>query len=264
MKDFFGSLPEGFVAEALAQTTPRDVSRLSSVNSFFRSAAEWDIVWESFVPPECLAEVVDGGRDSMRGSLWLDKWTGKKCYMLAAKHLSIALMDTPNCWRWVSVAKSRFREAAELISVRPLEVIGNVNTSILSPNTTYVAQLVFMTTPEAYGFEYQPVEVCIGPIGDNSQTRMVYLDPHAQTRRRLQRPRGVGSSGRGVFVVPFPCEDNCPKHRKDGWFEVEIGEYFNKGREDTEVEISVVEVKGGNSKSGLIIQGIEIRPKKCV
>ncbi|KAJ0492867.1 putative phloem protein [Helianthus annuus] len=197
-------------------------------------------------------------------SFWLDKWTGKKCYMLAARQLSIALFDSPTCWRWTSMEKSRFTEVAELISVRPMEVIGNVNTSILSPNTTYVAQLVFMTTSKAYGFEYQPAEVCIGPFGDNSQTRMVYLDPHARTRRRLLRPRGVGSSRRGVLVVPAPSEDNCSKLREDGWFEVEIGEYFNKGGEEIEVEMSVVEIKGGNSKSGLIIQGIEIKPKHCV
>ncbi|KAJ0725332.1 putative phloem protein [Helianthus annuus] len=111
---------------------------------------------------------------------------------------------------------------------------------------------------------YQPAEVCIGPFGDNSKTRMMYLDPHARTRRRLLGPRGVGSSRRGVFVVPPPLEDNCPKLREDEWFEVEIGEYFNKGGEEIEVEMSVVEIKGGNSKSGLIIQGIEIRPKHCV
>ncbi|KAJ0678078.1 putative phloem protein [Helianthus annuus] len=179
----------------------------------------------TFVPPECLPEAIDGSMREVflrlcdhpiiieqgNKSFWLDKWTGKKCYMLAARQLSIALFDSPTCWRWTSMEKSR-----------------NANTSILSPNTTYVAQLVFVTTSEAYGFEYQPAEVCIGPFGDNSQTRMVYLDLHARTRRRLLGPRGVGSSRRGVFVVPPPSEENCPKLREDGWFEVEIGEYFNK------------------------------------
>ncbi|KAI7747560.1 hypothetical protein M8C21_012072 [Ambrosia artemisiifolia] len=285
MKDFWGSLPEGFVAEALALTTPRDASRLSSVNSFFRSAAEWDTVWASFVPPECLVESVDGGRGSMKEvylrlcdhpilidegnkSFWLDKLSGKKCYMLAAKQLSIALMDSPSCWRWTSIPESRFTEVAELISVCSLEVIGNVKTSILSPNTTYVAHLVFTTTSEAYGFEYRPVEVCIGPYEDNKNTRMVYLDPLAQSRRRLRPKRRIGIFGRGIFgnydAVPSPCDDNCPKHREDGWFEVEIGEYFNKGGDAVEVAMSIMEVKGGNWKSGLIIQGIEIRPKKCL
>ncbi|KAI3796881.1 hypothetical protein L1987_39568 [Smallanthus sonchifolius] len=280
MKDFFSSLPEGFVSEALALTSPRDASRLSSVNSSFRSAAEWNMVWESFLPPECLAEEVDRGLDSMKKvylrlcdhpiiiedgnkSFWLDKWSGKKCYMLAAKQLSIALVDSPNCWRWISMAESRFTEVAQLISVSSLEVSGNVNTSILSPNTTYVVYLVFMTTTKAYGFEYQPVEVYVGV--DNSHTRMVYLDPQAQKRRRLGPTRRIGSFGRGAFAnsneVPSPSEDNCPKRRDDRWFEVEIGEYFNKGGDEVEVEMSVTEVKGGNWKTGIIIQGMEIRPK---
>ncbi|XP_076953326.1 putative F-box protein PP2-B12 [Bidens hawaiensis] len=280
MKDFFSDLPQGFVAQALALTSPQDASRLSSVNSFFRSVAEWDTLWASFVPPEFLA--AGGGGDSMKEvylrlcdhsviikegnkSFWLDKWTGKKCYMLAPKQMSIALVDYPDCWRWTSIATSRFKEVAELISVSSLEVSGKLKTSILSPNSTYVAYLVFKTTAEAYGFGYQPVEVY---IGDNSQTRMMYLDPKAQNRRRLRPKRRIGIFGRGLLanydVVPPPCEENCPKHRKDGWFEVEIGEYFNKGGAEVEVEMSVMEVKGGNWKSGLIIQAIEIRPKKSL
>ncbi|XP_035836822.1 F-box protein PP2-B1 isoform X2 [Helianthus annuus] len=130
MKDFLSSLPEGFVAEALALTSPRDASRLSSVNSFFRSAAQWDSVWATFVPPECLPEAIDGSMREVflrlcdhpiiieqgNKSFWLDKWTGKKCYMLAARQLSIALFDSPTCWRWTSMEKSRFTEVAELIN----------------------------------------------------------------------------------------------------------------------------------------------------
>ncbi|KAI7747558.1 hypothetical protein M8C21_012070 [Ambrosia artemisiifolia] len=170
--------------------------------------------------------------------------------MLAAKQLSIALMDSPSCWRWTSISESRFKEVTELISVCSLEVSGNVNSSILSPNTTYVAHLVFMTTSEAYGFEYRPVEVCIGPYEDNKKTRMVYLDPEAQSRWRLRPKRRIGIFGGGIFgnydTVPSPCDDNCPKHREDGWFEVEIGEYFNKGGDAVELAISIMEVKGGN------------------
>ncbi|XP_021983749.1 putative F-box protein PP2-B12 isoform X2 [Helianthus annuus] len=272
MKDLLSSLPEGFVAEALALTSPRDVSRLSSVNTFFRSAAEWDTVWANYVPPECLGEALDGARGSMK-ELYLRlcdqpiiiEEGNKKCYMLAAKQLSIALVDSPSCWRWTSIPESRFTEVAELISVCSLEVTGNVNTSILSPNTAYVAHLVFMTTAKAYGFEYQPVEVYIGPYEGNWHARMVYLDPHAKKRRRLRPPRHIGMFSRGAFanynVVPSPSEDNCPKHREDGWCEVEIGEYFKKGEDEVQLEMNIKEVKGGNWKTGLIIQGIEIRPK---
>ncbi|MFS7913623.1 putative F-box-like domain superfamily protein [Helianthus anomalus] len=49
VEDFFGSIPEGFVAKALSLTSPGDAFRLSLVCSVFRSAAEWDA---SFLPPD--------------------------------------------------------------------------------------------------------------------------------------------------------------------------------------------------------------------
>ncbi|CAH1435675.1 unnamed protein product [Lactuca virosa] len=194
-------------------------------------------------------------------SFWLDKGSGKKCYMLAARQLSIASSDFPNCWIWTQTPESRFTEVAELISVSLLEIIGKINTSIFSPDTTYVALLVFKTTSKAYGFEYQPVKVCIGFHGDRSQTRMVYLDPEAGRRRGLRSRRGIGMFSKGGFanwdVVPPPSKENGLKQRDDGWFEIEIGEYFNGGGDAAEVEVN-----GGNWKTGLVIQGIEFRPKK--
>nr|KAJ0203620.1 hypothetical protein LSAT_V11C500261070 [Lactuca sativa] len=105
-------------------------------------------------------------------SFWLDKSSEKKRYMLAARQLSIASSDSPNCWIWMPTTESSL-----------LEIIDKISISIFSPDTTYVALLMFKTTPKAYGFEYQPVEVCIGFHGDRSQTRMVYLDPEAGWRR---------------------------------------------------------------------------------
>ncbi|KAK9192687.1 hypothetical protein WN944_003380 [Citrus x changshan-huyou] len=45
-------LPEGCIANAISFTTPRDACRLSSVSTIFKSAAESDAVWESFLPPD--------------------------------------------------------------------------------------------------------------------------------------------------------------------------------------------------------------------
>ena len=52
-----------------------------------------------------------------------------------------------------------------------------------------------------------------------------------------------------------------PKERRDGWLEIELGEFFNKEGEGGELEMSVLEVKGGHWKGSLVVQGIEIRPK---
>ncbi|KAJ9542518.1 hypothetical protein OSB04_029024 [Centaurea solstitialis] len=289
--NFFGSLPEGFVANALALTSPRDVCRLSLVCSVFRSAAEWDAVWEKFLPPDyqkILAEAGGGGGgggcskkelylrlcdhpvfiDGGNKSFSLDKWTGKKRYMLAARDLSIVWGDTPRYWRWISVPDSRFPEVAELVSVCWLEIHGRISSAMLSADTRYVAYLVYKSALGAYGFESQPAEVSIGISGAENETKTVFLDHEAWQRQSYEhglpgRRMGMFNRIRHLGGLPAPAATvNGPKRRQDGWLEIELGEYMNlKG--EGEVEMSMTEVKGGNWKGGLIIQGIEIRPKSC-
>ena len=49
--------------------------------------------------------------------------------------------------------------------------------------------------------------------------------------------------------------------RADGWMELEMGEFQNYEGEDGEVSISLMETSA-TIKIGLVVQGIEIRPKK--
>lgn len=53
-----------------------------------------------------------------------------------------------------------------------------------------------------------------------------------------------------------------PQARDDPWSEIEIGEFYNDGEDDGDVELYVREVKELWAKRGLIFYGIEIRPKK--
>ncbi|KAL7584971.1 F-box protein PP2-B10 [Lactuca sativa] len=167
-------------------------------------------------------------------------------------------------------AKNRIKihrgsRTTKLIYVSLLEIIDKINTSIFSPDTTYVALLVFKTTSKAYGFEYQLVDVCIGFNGDRSQTRMVYLDPEVGWRRGLRSRRGIrmfSKVGFSSWDVPFPSKENGPKQRDDGWFAIEIEEHFNGGGDAVELELRVEKVNGGSWKTGLVIQGIEFRLKK--
>ncbi|XP_044481116.1 F-box protein At2g02240-like [Mangifera indica] len=45
-------LPEGSIADIISRTTPRDACRLALFSKIFRSAAESDVVWERFLPPD--------------------------------------------------------------------------------------------------------------------------------------------------------------------------------------------------------------------
>ena len=48
--------------------------------------------------------------------------------------------------------------------------------------------------------------------------------------------------------------------RENGWMEIELGEFFS-GEANEEVKMSLMEVKGYQLKGGLVIEGIEVRPK---
>ncbi|KAF8394143.1 hypothetical protein HHK36_020349 [Tetracentron sinense] len=288
-------LPEGCISNILSLTSPADACRSSLVSSIFRCASESDIVWEKFLPSDYKdiisrsfspSPVVFSSKkelysrlcnnpiliDEGNKSIGLEKWNGKKCYMIGAKELSIVWGDTPAYWRWRSLPESRFSEVAELVNVCWFEIHGKMETRILSPKTTYAAYLVFkFVEGGAYGLDFHPAEVSVRFVGGEvgGETRAVYLSPNDSQRRQYQivpRHIGIFSHSRGhILRLPSSTsregEGQRPKERGDGWMEVEMGEFFNERGEDGEVEMSVKEVKGGHWKSGLVIQGIELRPR---
>ncbi|KAF8689995.1 hypothetical protein HU200_041630 [Digitaria exilis] len=79
--------------------------------------------------------------------------------------------------------------------------------------------------------------------------------PHYWSWIPIQGSRG-GRDG-------IPQNVLLPRERADGWMEVEMGEFQNDEGEDGEVSIKLMETSA-TVKSGLIVQGIEIRPKKLL
>ncbi|KAF8015461.1 hypothetical protein BT93_H1084 [Corymbia citriodora subsp. variegata] len=195
-------------------------------------------------------------------SFSLDRHSGKKCIMLSARALSIIWGNTPIYWSWTSMSNSRFAEVTELIKVCWLEIKGTISSCMLSPRTRYAAYLVFKSTLRSYGFEFQPIEVGVGFAGDEAGRRKssIYLYRESNMRQRRSRPRFRHAS-RSLMLAPAEGSGNYPKERQDGWSEIELGEFLTKEGEDGEVEMSVMETKGGHWKAGLVVEGIEIRPK---
>ncbi|XP_044481086.1 putative F-box protein PP2-B12 isoform X2 [Mangifera indica] len=242
-------LPEGCIAAIISCTTPREACRLSLVSSIFKSAAESDVVWESFLPPDyqtiisksspcplpfssstssllglpskkdlflslCNQPIlIDDGKKSFS----LDKQSGKICCMISSRDLMIVWGDTPTYWRWASLPGARFQEVAELIGVCWLEISGKISTRILSPGRRLCMQYLLGRPPS-----------------------LLYRSRRVKWQASLARERG------------------------DDWLEVELGDFYNTGDENGELEISILETRGGHWKGGLIIQGIEIRPKQGV
>nr|XP_011459866.1 PREDICTED: F-box protein PP2-B10-like [Fragaria vesca subsp. vesca] len=151
------------------------------------SAIESDQVWEKFLPSPHLIHAIESQStssstfvpakskkefylalcdnsvlmDNGKMSFSLDKWSGKKCYMICARELFIVwAQDKSRYWSWISVAESRFKEVASLDEVCWLEIRGKIDMSILSPWTLYKAYLVYKLTKRHYGFNV-PVEVAI-------------------------------------------------------------------------------------------------------
>ncbi|KAM0995232.1 hypothetical protein ACFX19_010787 [Malus domestica] len=162
---------------------------------------------------------------------FLDKWSGKKCYMISARDFMIPWGDSPDKWGWHSVADSRFEEVAELRSVWWLEIRGNIETRILSPSTVYQAYLVFKLSATADGFDRDDfVKVTVGLLGEEeaSSKRAVFLD---------QEEVSVRTS-----------ETQYPKKMTDSWLEMEMGEFFCPGEEDGAIiEMTCVDAQNRRS-----------------
>ncbi|TXG62845.1 hypothetical protein EZV62_009839 [Acer yangbiense] len=265
------ALPEGCIAAVIAFTTPRDACRLACVSTTFRSAADSDIVWDRFLPPEYSSSSSSSSSNTWSAlwkkelyfrtchnlihngkmSFWFDLQSGKNCYMISPRELYIQDGDNNLCWWWwftipnpdlntvarLGIHDSRFSEVVSRRDICPFEICGQVNTSLLSPMTTYVAYLVFGEI-SVCNVDDDPVEVVVRFAGSsNGQSRTIYF-------HRLHQD----GDNDGFY----------PKKREDGWVESELGEFFNGGDQESEL-LMIIKSKG---KACLFILGIEIRPKQ--
>ncbi|XP_031502376.1 putative F-box protein PP2-B12 [Nymphaea colorata] len=289
-------LPENCVSHVLSLMAPREVCRSSAVSMSFQSAANSDYVWEKVLPPDlpellsravspvcfsskkelffrlCSSPIII---DSGKRSFWLDKSSGKKCFMLSARELSIVWGDDNRYWKWVTLPDSRFSEVVELLNVCWLEVRGSIKASELSPHTQYAAYFILKHTDHSYGFHSHQAEFAVS-VSDGSRSSkrkaFIHSDKHGPITARFSAcGRRFGSAisfrPRGHLMTVRPAEllqsELHPRAGGNGeWMEIEIGEFYVGGDEDgAKVEFSMMEVNGGHWKSGLVLEGIEIRPK---
>ncbi|CAN6362985.1 unnamed protein product [Urochloa humidicola] len=245
---------------------PRAACVAATVSPAFRAAADSDAVWSRFLPADLAPLACPAAPPLPRSkkelflrlsgthalledgltSAWLDRKTGAKCYMVAARAMRIIWGDTPDYWRWIPRQDSRFATCAELLAVCWLDIAGTIASRMLSGDTRYAAYLVFKMDDDCYGLD-SPLQVASVSIGEDTSTHPVRLQIHA----------GEEENDATEQEVP----PRLPLERPDGWMEVELGDWYNHGSDDIEVCASVKETTyGGNWKKGLIIQGLEIRP----
>jgi hypothetical protein len=150
------------------------------------------------------------------------------------------------------------------------KIRGKIHSNMLSQDTIYAAYIVFKLNEYFIGLDYPAQEASVS-FGETNLTRKVCFQgydgedvaggvpghywpirsfPAQRARRRNRR------------AVPHGENVTLPRQRADGWMELVLGEFYMGGDDDGEVSFSLIETKGGNWKSGLIVQGIEIRRMK--
>ncbi|XP_019440599.1 PREDICTED: F-box protein PP2-B15-like [Lupinus angustifolius] len=274
-------LPNDCLEHILSFTCPQEVCKFSLISSIMKSMADSEVVWEKFLPlnyQEIVSRLVESFSCSSKKELFLtlckpqlidegtkmfsiEKKTGKICYLLSAKELSIAWGDNPLCWSWKPVQGSRFLEVAELITMNWLEIEGKIRTQILTPNTLYGAYLIINVFHRAYGLDFGSSEVSI-VIGKKVEKMKAYLYHKDENKHKMET--FFKQNPRETLRMVQEEEDNegipYPSKREDGWMEIELGEFFS-GEGNEEVKMTLMEV-GYRLKGGLVLEGIEVRPKQ--
>ena len=149
----------------------------------------------------------------------------------------------------------RFSEVAELLDVdwidNEINICGRINTIDLSPNTQYVANIVFKVI-DLIGFTRPHVEFSVGVASDHHDV----TNPCYHTSKIVCLYQNYEGRANNTVVG---LQSSIV--RSDGWFEIEMGEFFNLGLEN-EVKMNVfMEMKDGNQNTRLLFEGIEVRPK---
>jgi len=135
-----------------------------------------------------------------------------------------------------------------------------MRTQNLTPNTTYAAYLIMKVCDGAFGVEFVPSKVSV-TIGKKVQRGRAYLGCKDEKKCKMES-LFYGNRREVMGKAAFGEEDeviSIPWKREDGWMEIELGEFFID-EADEEITMNLREVSY-QLKGGIIIEGIEIRPK---
>ncbi|XP_015064425.1 lectin-like [Solanum pennellii] len=164
---------------------------------------------------------------------WVDKETGKNCFMLFAKNLTIYDQMDPRKWTWQRSKESYIDMSAEMAvmgKVKTLSVHGSFNTEFLSPDTKYKVEFVLRLKKGKHvtGWSKNPV-------------RSVLIPPEKTWNEAIQNKVNLAEKG------------------SQKSFEILAGEFFNpQFNSHGEIQFYLDEVK--EWKTGLVIKGVKITP----
>ncbi|XP_019180197.1 PREDICTED: F-box protein At2g02240-like [Ipomoea nil] len=264
-------LADNCISDIISFTSPVDASVFSVISKRFKTTSESDTVWNKLLPSDIqqilsrssssipvfptkkdlylsLSDspiLLDGGKLSF----WLEKKTGKKCFMVSAQELTFTgLHHTSGFMRVPEGVVSRFTEMASLhFNGGELElygISGKVCRQMLSEETLYSCHLVMSPLSED---DVLPAVV----------VSRLFIDDES---REVVRER----------VFPVVGFGNDRGRRSDGWSEVELGTFFNVGRNilpsvpaELQMSFSIAQFPPHFGLGTIIVQGIEFRTYDC-
>ncbi|KAK9920846.1 hypothetical protein M0R45_029387 [Rubus argutus] len=167
---------------------------------------------------------------SKQGQLkyWLDK-KSNNCFMVYPRDLNITWGEDNRYWQWPSLEETSnvFIEAAELLDVCWLNVEGKFDTTKLTPGILYEVVFVVMLKATGYGWEIPVIVRLTLPDGNKHERKVNFLE------------KAIGQ-----------------------WIEIPVGEFRVLAGKLGDIEYVMHQSEGGKWKSGLLIKGVTIRPKK--
>ncbi|KAL2485445.1 F-box protein PP2-B10 [Abeliophyllum distichum] len=231
-------LPECCTSYIISFTSPKDACIASAVSMGFKSAAESDTVWEGFLPPDY--------QDIIARSVSPVLYSSKK-------ELYFHLCDSPLL---LDDGKLSFRlskpsgKKCYMLCARELNIIWGDTPMYWNWRTLTESRFAehiscSKSFRNSYGLESRSkasvklVQQSISDVEGGNNT--VYLE----------RPTHVQD-----------IDGRMPEERRDMWMEIELGEYFNDEGDEGDIQMQLLETEILGWKRGLIIEGIELRPKE--
>ncbi|KAJ0034011.1 hypothetical protein Pint_25362 [Pistacia integerrima] len=198
--------------------------RVSVVSPLFKSATDSDAVWERLLPSD-YHEIVS---DSVSSSELL--------VSLSKKDLYFHLCHNPILIKKGTMGFTLHGEVdipircGEIDQSQGIKV--KIETKILSPKTTYGVYVVYKFPEFGDGLQRGPIQLSFCFEGREQEKHTVF-----------------------VTNMGGPSQDS-----DDGWMEIEIDEFFNENGDVERVNWCIFDFLGFND-NGVIIEGIELRPK---
>ncbi|XP_042455596.1 F-box protein At2g02240-like isoform X2 [Zingiber officinale] len=232
-------LPPECIAHVLSFTTPRDVCRASLVDKTFLATAETDALWERFLPSdrvEILSRAVDPVEYASNKELYF-----RLCNPILVDQAKMSFQlekATGKKWYMISAEKMQvtwgdtpqYWRWVSLKESRFAQVVELLAVCWLHISASQLASVKL----GAYASEMH-VSLMLDDDDDEEDDNQGMEETENTKNIRL---------------------------REDGWLQVELGEFYNNEGDEGEMEATLWETQELHWKQGLIIHGLEIRPKK--